>query len=66
MVIWVLLAFWMAVLAVIVGAVWFYRNYPERQAMIARAERQHRALMEGDDLIGNYGDYPPAAIEDHA
>lgn len=27
----------------------------------ARADRQHAAVLAGDQLFGVYGDYPPAA-----
>jgi hypothetical protein len=33
----------------------------QRQAVIgARADRQHAAVLAGDELVGVYGDYPPA------
>jgi hypothetical protein len=28
--------------------------------MGARADRQHAAMLAGDELAGVYGDYPPA------
>jgi hypothetical protein len=32
-----------------------------RQAeIVARADRQHTAVLAGDELVGTYGDYPPA------
>jgi hypothetical protein len=29
-------------------------------ALCARADRQHAAMLAGDELAGVYGDYPPA------
>ena len=34
----------------------------KRAAIIERAEKQHEALMNGDDCTGVYGDYPPANL----
>ena len=30
-----------------------------RQALIDRANRQHRLILDGDEDGGTYGDYPP-------
>ena len=39
------------------------RSIAERQRMAelcARADRQHAAVLAGDELTGVHGDYPPA------
>ena len=59
---WLLLAFWLIVVAVLGCIVWFYRNYPKQQALIARTDEQHAALMRGDLHLGTYGTYPPADL----
>jgi hypothetical protein len=28
--------------------------------LCVRADRQHAAVLAGDDLVGVYGDYPPS------
>lgn len=36
--------------------------------MCARADRQHAAVLAGDELVGVYGEYPPlynAVVDDY-
>jgi hypothetical protein len=64
---WVLAAFAAAaVLGRVIGG-WMARRDDQRAMararaaeVCARADRQHAAVLAGDELAGVYGDYPPA------
>jgi hypothetical protein len=67
---WILVAF--AATGRLIGGWW--RGHDERAAaerrrqaeLRARADRQHAAVLAGDELAGVYGDYPPAPGADTA
>jgi len=60
--IWVV--FWLSMgwVTTFIWLLWYYRDYPEYQATLERCEEQHRALMEGREHYGTYGDYPPVDL----
>ena len=58
---WLLGLFWLIILGAMICDVWINRNYPDKVALIARAEDQHKLLMRGDDR-GLYGQYPHADL----
>jgi len=55
-----LLLFVIIVVSVTVCAVNAWHN--QREGLIARAEIQHAALMNGNERYGTYGEYPPAKL----
>lgn len=51
-----------ALIAAIVG--WYQAKAENEQdaLIVARADGQHRNIMDGNDTAGTYGEYPPADL----
>jgi hypothetical protein len=37
-------------------------TWREMAELCARADRQHAAVLAGDELVGVYGEYPPTVV----
>ena len=66
---WLLAAVMVTVVVARLIGCWLARHedrvlaeHRRRAELCARADRQHAALLAGDELAGVYGDYPPTCV----